>query len=65
MKKFLLFNLGLPEIALIALLVLVLFGGKKRPELMKGLGKGVKSFKDGIKGVEEEINTDEDKNKTK
>ena len=37
------------EIIVIALIVLLLFGGKKIPELMKGLGKGVKSFKDGIK----------------
>jgi len=42
-------HLGLPEIVLIALVVLLLFGGKKIPELMKGLGKGVKSFKDGMK----------------
>lgn len=43
------------EIALIALVVLLLFGGKKIPELMKGLGKGVKSFKDGMKDVEGEL----------
>lgn len=41
--------LGTPEILLIALVVLLLFGGKKIPEMMKGLGKGVKSFKDGMK----------------
>jgi sec-independent protein translocase protein TatA len=35
--------------------VLLLFGGKKIPELMKGLGKGVKSFKDGMRGVEDEV----------
>lgn len=45
-------HLGLPEITLIALVVLLLFGGKKIPELMRGLGKGVKSFKDGMNGVE-------------
>jgi sec-independent protein translocase protein TatA len=39
------------EILVIALIVLLLFGGKKIPELMKGLGKGVKSFKDGMKEV--------------
>lgn len=39
----------------IALIVLLLFGGKKIPELMKGLGKGVKSFKDGMNGVEESL----------
>lgn len=49
-------NLGLPEILLIALVVLLLFGGKKIPELMKGLGKGVKSFKDGVNGIENEVN---------
>jgi sec-independent protein translocase protein TatA len=49
-------NFGLPEILLIALVVLLLFGGKKIPELMKGLGKGVKSFKDGVNGIENEIN---------
>ena len=48
-------NLGTPEIILIALVVLLLFGGKKIPELMKGLGKGVKSFKDGVKGLDDEI----------
>ena len=41
-------NIGLTEIIIVALVVLLLFGGKKIPELMKGLGKGVKSFKDGM-----------------
>ena len=41
---------------IIALVVLILFGGKKIPELMRGLGKGVKNFKDGIKEVEDEVN---------
>lgn len=45
--------LGTWEIILIVLFVLLLFGGKKIPELMKGLGKGVKSFKDGVNGVED------------
>ena len=44
--------LGTPEIILIVIVVLLLFGGKKIPELMKGLGKGVKSFKDGVNGIE-------------
>ena len=44
----LLLGLGAPEILFIALIILLLFGGKKIPELMKGLGKGVKSFKDGM-----------------
>ena len=43
------------EIIVIALIVLLLFGGKKIPELMKGLGKGVKSFKDGMKEVDDEV----------
>ncbi len=43
-------RIGMPEILLIAAVVLLLFGGKKIPELMKGLGKGVKSFKDGMNG---------------
>lgn len=46
-------NIGLPEILVILLILLLLFGGKKIPELMKGLGKGVKSFKDGINGKDD------------
>jgi sec-independent protein translocase protein TatA len=45
-------NLGTGEIVIIAIVVLLLFGGKKIPELMKGIGKGVKNFKDGVKGLE-------------
>ena len=45
-------NLGFWEIVIIALVVLLLFGGKKIPELMRGLGKGVKSFKEGMKEIE-------------
>ena len=48
-------NLGTGEILIIALIVLLLFGGKKIPELMRGLGKGVKSFKDGTSDVEKEV----------
>lgn len=54
----LLFSLGAPEIILIALVVLLIFGGKKIPELMRGLGKGVTSFKKGLKDVDEEIKKD-------
>ena len=53
------FGLGTQEILLIALVVLLLFGGKKIPELMHGLGRGVKSFKEGMK--EGEVREDEKK----
>lgn len=53
-------GLGAQELVFIALIILLLFGGKKIPELMKGLGMGVKSFKDGVNGIENEI-TDIDK----
>ncbi len=64
-------GLGLSEILVIALVVLLFFGGKKIPELMRGLGKGVRSFKDGMKEVEsgltvddkEEVKKEEDKEK--
>ena len=66
MRSLLLFgSFGAGEVIVIALIVLLLFGGKKIPELMKGIGKGVKSFKDGVKGIEDEINADiklDDKN---
>lgn len=59
MRSLLLFgSFGAGEVVVIALIVLLLFGGKKIPELMKGIGKGVKSFKDGVKGIEDEINAD-------
>ena len=48
------------QIVIIALVILLLFGGKKIPELMKGLGKGVKSFKDGLNEVEDQINQADD-----
>ena len=48
------FGIGFQEIIIIALVVLLFFGGKKIPELMKGLGKGLRSFKDGMNGKEEE-----------
>ena len=48
--------IGTGEIVIIVLVILLLFGGKKIPELMKGIGKGVKRFKDGINGLEDEIN---------
>ena len=52
-------NLGTGEIIIIAIIVLLLFGGKKIPELMKGIGKGVKIFKDGVKGLEDDIKIDD------
>lgn len=57
-------SLGAPEIIIIALVVLLLFGGKKIPELMRGIGKGVRSFKEGINGIEKDIkaNTDVEAN---
>ena len=48
-------RIGVWEWVIIALVVLLLFGGKKIPELMKGLGKGVKSFKEGMKDVEDDV----------
>ncbi len=55
-------GIGLQEILLIALVVLLLFGGKKIPELMRGLGQGVKSFKEGMK---EDITKPDEKEKGK
>lgn len=48
-------GIGMQEVLLIALVVLLFFGGKKIPELMKGIGKGMRSFKDGMNDVEKEI----------
>ena len=48
------------EWIIIALVILLLFGGKKIPELMRGLGKGVKSFKDGVNEAKDEINKAKD-----
>lgn len=53
LKTLLLLGLGGQEILLIALIVLLLFGGAKIPELMRGMGKGVRSFKEGMKEVDE------------
>lgn len=52
-------NLGIGELLVIALIIILLFGGRKIPELMRGIGKGVKSFKDGVKGVEDEVKKDD------
>ena len=64
--KFTLLMIGAPEIIFIVLIVLLLFGGKKIPELMKGLGKGVKSFKEGMNEVTmEDSNTNKPDNDSK
>ena len=52
-ESILLFGLGMQEILVIALIVLLLFGGKKIPELMKGLGRGVRSFKEGMNATDD------------
>ena len=53
MCTFLILGVGTQELLLILLVALLLFGGKKIPELMQGLGKGVKSFRDGMNGLDE------------
>jgi sec-independent protein translocase protein TatA len=53
--------IGTTEIILIVFVVLLLFGGRKIPEMMRGLGKGVKSFKDGVNGKDEETENGERK----
>ena len=62
-ESILLFGLGMQEILVIALIVLLLFGGKKIPELMKGLGKGVKSFKEGMNEVTDITKDEKDEKK--
>ena len=62
-ESLLLFGLGMQEILVIALIVLLLFGGKKIPELMKGLGKGVKSFKEGMNEVTDITKDEKDEKK--
>ena len=59
-ESIVLFGLGMQEILVIALIVLLLFGGKKIPELMKGLGKGVKSFKEGMNEVTDQKDKSEE-----
>uniref|UniRef100_UPI0040570BF8 Sec-independent protein translocase subunit TatA/TatB n=1 Tax=Alistipes sp. TaxID=1872444 RepID=UPI0040570BF8 len=63
MKLLFIGGIGMQEILIIALIVLLLFGGKKIPELMKGLGKGVRSFKDGMNSMTEENDTDKEEDK--
>jgi sec-independent protein translocase protein TatA len=64
MGTLLFLGIGGQEIILIALLVLLFFGGKKIPEMMRGLGKGVKSFKEGINGLDDSKGEKEQKEKT-
>ncbi len=54
-------GLGAPEIIIILVIVLLMFGGKKIPELMKGLGRGIKDFKDASKGVDSSASDTEKK----
>ncbi|MCF8229202.1 MAG: twin-arginine translocase TatA/TatE family subunit [Bacteroidales bacterium] len=60
----LLFRFGGWEILIIAIVVLLLFGGRKIPELMRGLGKGIREFKDGVNPSEEEKNKSKEEKKT-
>lgn len=60
----LLINLNGWEIPIIILAILILFGGKKIPEFMKGLGKGINSFKKGLNDIEEEIKADPSESKS-
>jgi sec-independent protein translocase protein TatA len=63
---YLIFNMGAPELILVGLAILLFFGGKKLPELMKGLGKGMKEFKDAQKDVTDQISKSfEDESTTK
>lgn len=55
-------GLGMQEILVIALVVLLLFGGRKIPELMRGLGKGVKSFKDGMNDISDSADNEQKNN---
>lgn len=57
-------GIGMQELLVIMLIVLLIFGGKKIPELMKGLGKGVKNFKDGVNGLEEDLKADPKKDES-
>lgn len=57
-------GIGAQEIMLIVLIVLLFFGGKKIPELMKGIGKGVRSFKEGVSGIEKSLDITETEENT-
>ena len=55
--------IGTTEIIVIALIILLLFGGTQIPKLMRGIGKGVKFYKDGLNGVDDPADTEENKDK--
>ncbi len=59
------FGIGTQEIIFIILIVLLFFGGKKIPELMKGIGKGVRSLKEGMNGIEKDLDVKENNSSTK
>ena len=65
MMKLFIFGIGGSELIVIVILVMLLFGGKKIPELMKGVGKGVKSFRDGMEGIADEEKQKADKEDAK
>lgn len=57
------FGLGFQEIIVIVLVILLLFGGKKIPEMMKGIGKGIRSFKDGMNGIDDDVKDSKEEKK--
>lgn len=59
------FGLGTPEIILIAIVILVLFGAKKIPEMMQGVGKGIKEFKKASRDIQSDVSGDSDKEEKK
>ena len=61
MRSLFIGGIGMHEVLLIALVVLLFFGGKKIPELMKGIGKGVRSFKDGMNEVKQDIGAESER----
>ncbi len=56
-------GIGFQEVLLIVVVILLLFGGRKIPELMKGLGRGVRSFKEGMNGIDDEPKADDKSDK--
>ena len=65
MAPLLIGGVGIQEVLLIALVVLLFFGGKKIPELMNGLGKGVRSFKEGMNDIKKDLEEEPSKDKEK